>query len=65
MDNKIRIANCRGKQPVITDIKKVLNILAGVEFEMNYCELRTIISNFRDKMATILIEDNPKIKIYK
>ena len=65
MSNKIKIANSRGKKPVITDIKKALRLLATVEFEMNSCDLRAIISNFRDKVGGILIEDNPEIKIYK
>ena len=62
---KIKIANCRGKKPVINDICKALNLLANTEFEMNTCELKRILNDSRQAIAKILIEDNPKITIYK
>ena len=62
---KIEIANSRGKHPVIKDICKCLNTLAINEFEMNHCELRQVISEFRTKIKNILVEDNPEIIIYK
>lgn len=62
---KIKIANCRGKRPVINDICRCLRTLSINEFEMNRCELRTIISDFRSKVEKILVNDNPDITIYK
>ena len=35
---ELRIANCRGKKPVITDIKKARNLLQNVLIELNSSE---------------------------
>ena len=62
---KIKIANSRGKKPVINDICRCLRILLVNEFEMNQCELKKLIATFRSDAAKILIADDQNIKIYK
>jgi len=41
--NKLRlvIANCRGRKPVIRDIKKARDIIAGLMIEINPCKGKT------------------------
>jgi hypothetical protein len=60
-----QIANCRGKKPVISDIKKALRLLSNAKFEMNDCKGKRIITKAIDNIEDVLKEDDPDIKIYK
>jgi len=56
---KLRIANCRGLKPVLTDIKKARTILQNIGIEINGCPAKDAI----DKCTSLLwdiLEDNKK-----
>jgi hypothetical protein len=53
----LRIANSRGKKPLLRDIKKARDILQNVLIELNSCAGRTAISDYSDVLWDIL-EDN-------
>ena len=40
MSEHLKIANCRGKKPVLNDIKNCISTLDNLFFEMNACDAR-------------------------
>lgn len=60
-----KIANCRGKKPVIRDIIKAIKLLAGVKHELNECEGKARIQTAINGLENILTKDNADVLIYR
>ena len=57
MINELKIANCRGKKPVINDIKKAYKIINALLIEINPCEGLELLKK-ADIALYQLIKDN-------
>jgi len=58
-----KIANCRGKNPVIRDIVKAIRLLSNARFELNDCKGKKTIDHVTHQLIKDLRNDNPKITI--
>lgn len=53
----LKIANSRGKKPVLADIKKAMQIIRTIYAEINPCEAKSAL-NECDKLLWYIIRDN-------
>jgi hypothetical protein len=54
--DKIRIANCRGKKPVINDIAKMIKKLDELNIELNDCKAKELLNKTRDMLYEIVVD---------
>lgn len=59
------VANCRGKKPIITDVKKTIRILSSLKQELNDCKAKRMIDGAEFILTAMLKEDNPDVVIFK
>ena len=52
--DEIRIANCRGKKPVINDIAKMIKKLDELNIELNDCKAKGLLNKSRDMLYEIV-----------
>lgn len=60
-----KVANCRGKKPIIRDLTKIVKKLAELQIELNNCKGKFALAQAIKTLETVLIADDPEIRIYK
>ena len=57
MSNYLKVANCRGKKPVLNDIKRAYMILSGISFEINTCPAQSRLRKAQDELFEIIEQE--------
>jgi hypothetical protein len=55
---ELKIANCRGKKPVLRDIKKARDIISGLLIEINDCKAKTKLKEIDSTLWAIMHEND-------
>ena len=50
----MRIANCRGKMPVLNDIKNAYMTLSKISVELNDCPAKVLLEESKDRLWVII-----------
>jgi hypothetical protein len=53
----LEIANCRGKKPVLNDIKKSMMILSSISIEINECEGANRLKRAQELLWSVLDDE--------
>ena len=57
----MRVANIRGKKPILNDIKNIILKLDFLTVELNDCKPKTILKNARHEMFSIIANEGYRI----